>query len=86
MIIINKIVFRVLLIVKITRKSNNKTFKKSIISEKNINKKKSVINYIFKIRKFYRFYLDSKFSFIYISNYLSNYNLLAIILREIKYF
>ena len=51
-----------------------------------MSKRKSAANHIFKVRKLYRFYLDNKFNLIYISNYLSNYSLLAIILREIKYY
>ena len=70
-IAIDKIISRVLLIVKVARKLNNKTSRKSIISKKDINKRKSVINYISKVRKLYKFYLDNKFSLIYISNYLS---------------
>ena len=85
-IAIDKIISRILLIVKVARKSSNKTSRKFIISEKSINKRKSVINYISKVRKLYKFYLDSKFNLIYISNYFSNYSLLAITLREIKYY
>ena len=75
-----------MLVVKAARKSSNKTSRKSIISGKDTSKGKSVVNYIFKVRKLYRFYLGNKFSLIYTSNYLSNYSLLAITLREIKYY
>ena len=75
-----------MLVVKAARKLSNKISRKSIISKKNIDKRKSVVNYISKVRKLYKFYLDSKFNLIYISNYLSNYSLLAITLREIKYY
>ena len=51
MIIIDKRISRVLLIVKAARKSSNKTFRKSIISEKKKNIEKIIIKYIFKIKK-----------------------------------